>query len=140
MTTLPHDSYMDLVHAHLADLGMFPAGFRTDDPDGEQLDAVFEFPENSVSDDEWPDGVYLSWTSSDGWALVDTGASRTAYPLGIDAYSKPAAVAALTRTRLAGRSDPDLGSTDWDLRSLLVAEVDAWMDGRATGTSSNHIA
>lgn len=131
MTDLPHAPYMDLVHAHLADLGMFPTGFRTDDPDGEQLDAVFEFPENSVSDDEWPDGVYLSWTSSNGWALVDTGSSRTTYPLGIDAYSKPAVVAAFTRARLAGRPDPDLGPTDWDLRSSFATAVDAWMDDRA---------
>lgn len=128
MTTLPHDPYMDLVHAHLADLGMFPTGFRTDDPDGEQLDAVFEFPENSVSDDEWPDGVYLSWTSSDGWALTDTGNSRTTYPLDIDPYSKPSAVAAVTRARLAGRPDPAIGDTDWDLRGPITEAVDAWID------------
>jgi hypothetical protein len=126
--TLPHDPYMDLVHARLSDLGMFPTGFRTDDPDGEQLDAVFEFPDNSVSDDEWPDGVYLSWTSSDGWALTDTGSSRTTYPLNIDPYSDPAAVAAVTRARLAGRPELDLGSTDWDLRELISESVNAWID------------
>lgn len=131
MTVLPQDPYMNLVHAHFSDLGMFPAGFRTDDPDGELLDAVFEFHDEAVSEDEWPDGVYLSWTSSDGWALTDTGSSRTIYPLDIDPYSAPAAVAAITRARLAGQPDPDIGSTDWDLRKSISAEVNSWMDNRA---------
>ncbi|MFJ7063728.1 hypothetical protein ACIQVA_39860 [Streptomyces microflavus] len=50
-TCLPHDPYMDLVHAEFSDLGMFPSGFRTGDPDGE-LDAVFEFQDHAVSEDE----------------------------------------------------------------------------------------
>ncbi|MFG2657082.1 hypothetical protein [Streptomyces sp. NPDC048425] len=72
MERVPHDPYMDLVHAHMADLGMFPTGFRSSDDD-DVLDALFEFPEHAVSEDEWPDEVYLSWTSGDGWTLTDRG-------------------------------------------------------------------
>lgn len=131
---LPHDPYMDLVHATFSDLGMFPTALRTDDPDGE-LDAVFQFPDHAVNDDEWPDGVYLSWTSSDGWTLTDTGNSRTTYPLGIDAYSKPDAVCAITHARLAGHPDPDVGSTTWDLGRDIATSVSAWIDQEtAVGT------
>jgi hypothetical protein len=124
---LPHDPYMDLVHAALADLGMTPSGFRTSDDD-EELDATFEFPDHSVSDDEWPDGVYLSWTRSDGWTLTDRGASRTSYPLGVGQFGSPAAVAATTRARLAGRADlVGIGrSEDWDLRGPISEAVSAW--------------
>ncbi|MET7845926.1 hypothetical protein ABZT45_47085 [Streptomyces sp. NPDC005356] len=116
---------MDLVHAHMADLGMFPTGFRTSDDD-DVLDAVFEFPDHAVSEDEWPDGVFLSWTSSDGWTLMDRG-NRTSYPLGIDPYSPPAVVAAITSARLAGRSDLTITRPEtWDLREMISAEVDAW--------------
>ena len=30
---LPHDPYMDLVHATFSDLGMVPTALRTDDPE-----------------------------------------------------------------------------------------------------------
>lgn len=124
--TLPHDPYMDQVHAHLSDLGIFPTGFRTDEPEGAELDAVFALPDHAVAEDEWPDGVYLSWTSSDGWALTDTGSSRTAYPLDIDPYSHPAAVAAITRARLAGQPDPEDIPTTWTLRAETETAVDSW--------------
>lgn len=127
---LPHDPYMDIVHAHFSDLGMFPAGFRTDDPDGQELDAVFEFHDEAVSEDEWPDGVYLSWTSCDGWALTNTGPNRSIYPLDLDLYAAPAAVAAHTRARLAGTPDPEAGPTDWNLREAFAAEIGEWMDQR----------
>lgn len=127
---LPHDPYMDIVHAHFSDLGMFPSGFRTDDPDGQELDATFEFQDEAVSEDEWPDGVYLSWTSSDGWALTDTGSNRTAYPLELDWLAAPAAVAARARARLAGTPDPDAGTVAWDLREAFAAEIGDWMDQR----------
>ncbi|MFS7873535.1 hypothetical protein ACEYXF_09365 [Streptomyces asiaticus] len=126
MERLPHDPYMGLVHAHFADLGMFPTGFRTSDDD-DVLDAVFQFPDHAVSEDEWPDGVYLSWTSSDGWALIDRDGSRTAYPLGLDPYSAPDVVAAITRARLAGRPDLTAArSEDWDLRGPISEAVEAW--------------
>ncbi|MFI1532794.1 hypothetical protein [Streptomyces griseus] len=129
-TRLPHDPYMDLVHAELSDLGIWPIGFRTDDPDGQELDATFEFRDEAVSEDEWPDGVYLSWTSSDGWALTDTGSSRTAYPLDLDPYAAPAAVATRAHARLAGTPDPAVGSTDWDLKEPIATSVNEWMDQR----------
>ncbi|MET7843575.1 hypothetical protein ABZT45_34235 [Streptomyces sp. NPDC005356] len=116
---------MDLVHAHMADLGMFPAGFRSSDDD-DVLDAVFEFPEHAVSEDEWPDGVYLSWTSGEGWTLTDRG-NRASFPLGVDPYSRPDVVAAITRARLAGRPDLTIiRSETWDLRATISAEVEAW--------------
>ncbi|MET8214064.1 hypothetical protein ABZT51_51385 [Streptomyces sp. NPDC005373] len=125
MERQPHDPYMDLVHAYMADLGMFPTGFRANDDD-DVLDAVFQFPEHAVSEDEWPDGVFLSWTSSDGWTLTDRG-NRTSYPLGVDPYSPPDVVAALTRARLAGRPDLAITRTEnWDLCEMTSAAVDAW--------------
>ncbi|MET7931273.1 hypothetical protein ABZT43_47080 [Streptomyces sp. NPDC005349] len=62
------------------------------------LDAVFEFPDHAVPEDEWPDGAYLSWTSSDGWTLTDRG-NRTSCPLDIAPYSRPDVVAAIPRPR-----------------------------------------
>ncbi|WP_328907999.1 hypothetical protein OG230_36220 [Streptomyces sp. NBC_00234] len=70
----------------------------------------------------------LSWTSSDGWALTDTGPNRTAYPLDLDPYAAPAAVAA--RARLAGTPDPNAGTAAWDLREAFAAEIGDWMDQR----------
>ncbi|MFJ7063729.1 hypothetical protein ACIQVA_39865 [Streptomyces microflavus] len=76
--------------------------------------------------------MYLSWTSGGGWALTDRSSSRAVYPLGIDPYSRPAAVASLTRARLAGQPDPDTGSTGWDLAAPLSDAVSAWHDSPAT--------
>lgn len=126
---LPHDSYMDLVHAHLSDLGIFPAGFWTETPDGDELVGVFEFPDHAISHDEWPDDVYLSWTQFDGWVLTSRGANRTAYPLDLDTYSTPASVAALVRSQLAGTppgpADPDIRGVHC-VMNTAVQEVDGW--------------
>lgn len=119
---LPHDPYMDLVHACLADQGITPRMW-TSTPDGEQLDAVFEFED--PDSDEWPDGVFLGWDQHGGWALTDTGSSRTQYPLDLDTYARPQDVAAVVAAQLRGQTAPAVPGGPW-AQDTTAAAVTAW--------------
>jgi hypothetical protein len=126
MTTasLPHGPYMDVVHAALADEGITPWMWISC-PDGSQLDAVFEFADRDVDEDQWPDGVYLGWDQHSGWTMTTTGSSRTQYDLTVHPYGKPQDVAAVVAAQLRGRPVPQVAAGPWP-GDTTAAEVEEW--------------
>ena len=122
--TLPHGPYMDLVHACLADEGITPRMWLST-PDGEQLDAVYEFDDRYLDEDEWPDGVYLAWNQNDGWVLTDTGSSRSQYPLKLHTYARPQDVATIVAAQLRGQPTPTVPCGPW-AHDITAEAVAAW--------------
>lgn len=121
---LPHDDYTAAVVEALAALGCEPANWWTETPDGQQLDAVIDFHAR-ISPDAWPDGVFLGWDQREGWSLTGTGENRNLYPLGLDTYANPAAVARRTLDRLLDEPDKAVDE-QWDGAVALQDAVEAW--------------
>jgi hypothetical protein len=104
---LPHDDYINAVAYHLTKLGHEPGQWRTETPDGEQLDGVIVLGD-TVNPDLWPGRVWLGWDQRAGWALCDDQ-ERTLFPLDLDTYAAPEAVAVRAGERLTGRPDTAVG-------------------------------
>lgn len=125
---LPHDDYARAVADALAAAGTAPATWFTSTPDGHQLDAVFNMAAGTFDPDAWPDGVYLGWDQNAGWDLTDNAGNRNTYPLGLEMFASPAAVAGRTRTRLLGLPDTTVDEL-WaitDEARRWVADIEAW--------------
>lgn len=121
---LPHENYVDAVFEALDKFGLHPKDAMTTTPDGEQLDGVVSFLHSEFPDD-WPDGVHLSWDQHEGWSLCSEGTNRSLYPLDLETYAAPTAVADRARTRLLGL--PDMPSPEaWDGAATLQSAVEAW--------------
>lgn len=120
---MPHDAYIDAVAHHLTHLGHRPTQWWTTSPDGEQLDGVIEF-RDTPNPDLWTGRVWLGWDQRDGWALCDDE-TRTLFPLDLDTYAAPEAVAARAVDRLAGRPDSPVDE-DWDGTEALAKAVQEW--------------
>lgn len=121
---LPHEDYAAAVVEALTELGYEPANWWTETPDGQQLDAVIDFHAR-ISPDAWPDGAFLGWDQREGWSLVSTGENRNLYPLDLDVYANPSAVAERTRTFLVG--DPVTPVHErWDGAVALQDAVEQW--------------
>ena len=132
-TSLPHDGYLHAVHDALAALGIEPDRSWTETPDGQQLDAVAELRTNPAIRAEWDGGVFLGWDQRAGWSLVDEGTNRTLYPLGLDVYANPKAVAQRAYTILFGAGSNPVDEV-WGGAEALQAAVEAW----ATAPRSGH--
>lgn len=118
---MPHDAYIEDVAHHLTSLGHEPTQWWTTSPDGEQLDGVIFF--DTANPDLWTGKVWLGWDQRDGWSLCDD--TRTLFPLDLDTYAAPNAVAARAADRLAGRPDSAVDE-DWDGAEALAEEVREW--------------
>lgn len=118
----PHDNYVEDVAHHLASLGHEPTQQWTTSPDGEQLDGVIEF-RGTANPDLWTGCTWLGWDQRDGWSLCDD--ERTLFPLDLDTYAAPEAVAARTVGRLTGQPDSAVGE-DWDGAEVLTEAVREW--------------
>lgn len=118
----PHDNYIEDVAHHLTSLGHEPSQQWTTSPDGEQLDGVIEFC-GTANPDLWTGRVWLGWDQRDGWALCDD--SRTLFPLDLDTYAAPEAVAVRVADRLTGRPDSAVDE-DWDGAEALAEAIDVW--------------
>lgn len=123
---MPHDAYIEAVANHLTTLGHDPKQWWTTTPDGEQLDGVIHF-RGTANPDLWPDRVWLGWDQHAGWALCDTE-TRTLFPLDLDTYAAPEAVAARAADRLTGRPDSAVDE-DWDGAEALAEDVRKWEEG-----------
>lgn len=119
---LPHDGYINAVAYLLAKLGHDPANWWTETPDGEQLDGVIEL-RGTANSDLWTGRVWLGWDQRDGWALCDD--TRNLFPLDLDTYAAPDAVATRAGERLAGRPDTTV-EKDWDGAEALAEAVGVW--------------
>lgn len=119
----PHDNYIEDVAHHLASLGHEPEQWWTETPDGKQLDGVIFFRRSTPNPDLWTGNVWLGWDQRDGWALCDD--NRTLFPLDLDTYAAPEAVAARAADRLTGRPDSAVDE-DWDGAEALAEEVRKW--------------
>lgn len=120
---MPHDDYIDAVANHLRQLGHEPTQWWTTSPDGEQLDGVIEVSKAADSD-LWSGRVWLGWDQRDGWALCDNE-TRTLFPLDLDTYAAPEAVAVRAVGRLTGRPDSAVDE-DWDGAEALAEAVRKW--------------
>lgn len=120
---MPHDGYIDAVAHHLASLGHEPAQWWTESPDGEQLDGVIVFRGHAANLDLWTGRVWLGWDQRGGWALCDD--KRTLFPLDLDTYAAPEAVAVRAIDRLAGRPDSAVDE-GWDGTEALAEAVRKW--------------
>ena len=120
---MPHDDYIDDVAHHLTRLGHEPTQWWTTSPDGEQLDGVIEF-RDTANPDLWTGRVWLGWDQRDGWALCDNE-TRNLFPLDLDTYAAPEAVAARAADRLMGRSDSAVDE-GWDGAEVLAEAVREW--------------
>ena len=125
LSRLPHDDYIDTVHAALAGLGIEPDRYWTETPDGRQLDAVLTFDTNPAISAEWPGGVFLGWDQRAGWSLIDTSTNRTLFPLGLGAYAGPQAVAVRAKTILFSAGSTPVDET-WAGAAALEEAVKAW--------------
>lgn len=123
MTNLPHDPYMDLVHACLSDHGASPSMW-TSTPDNETLEGVFEFNEADINTTQWPDGVFLSWDQNEGWALTERGTDRTRYSLELNLYANPRQVAGRVMQQLRVRSIAPLDALHWHEGAVVAAVAD----------------
>ncbi len=123
--TLPHEDYITQVCERLGELGIHVADGITTTPDGETLDAAISFYARTLSLELWPDGVYLGWDQRGGWALCDEGSNRSLYPLDLDTYANPRAVAQRTADRLADNPDSPVDE-HWDGAVALQDAVEAW--------------
>lgn len=122
--SLPHEPYLELVGDALFKLG-YTAPLFTSTPDGEQLDAWFDFDDDELDSDQWPDGVYLGWDQRDGWVLTSTGVNRNTWPLDVlDSYARPEDVAAVAHARLIDAPFP--GVTPWERAAEIEVAVKAW--------------
>ncbi|ACU71835.1 hypothetical protein Caci_2926 [Catenulispora acidiphila DSM 44928] len=119
---MPHDGYINEVAYQLTQLGHEPTQQWTTSPDGEQLDGVIVFDDADPA--LWPDHVWLGWDQHNGWALCDNG-TRALFPLDLDVYAAPGAVAVRAADRLTGRQDTDVDE-DWDGAAALAEAVRAW--------------
>ena len=125
-TALPHDAYIEAVHEHLASIGLHPTGATVTTPDGQQLDGVISLrPGQGYDPEQWPDGVYLGWDQHAGWSLCTEGTNRSLYPLNLDVYAYPAAVATRAHSELW---DEPVSWVDeaWDGADALRSAVEAW--------------
>lgn len=125
---MPHDAYIDAVAHHLTGLGHEPTQWWTTTPDGEQLDGVIFL--DTADPDLWTGKVWLGWDQRAGWALCEWDqdswrTTRTLFPLDLDTYAAPEAVAARAADRLTGRPDSD-ANEDWDGAEALAEEVRTW--------------
>lgn len=120
---MPHDNYIEDVAHRLASLGHEPEQWWTTTPDGEQLDGVIEL-RGTANSDLWTGRVWLGWDQHAGWALCDTE-TRNLFPLDLDTYAAPEAVAARAADRLAGRPDSAVDE-GWDGAEALAEEVRKW--------------
>lgn len=123
---MPHDDYIDAVAHHLTRLGHEPAQWWTESPDGEQLDGVIILGDTD-NRDLWPGRVWLGWDQRAGWMLCDDQ-ERTLYPLKLDTYAAPEAVAVRAVDWLTGRPDADVDE-GWDGAEVLAEAVRAWEGG-----------
>ena len=122
---LPHEDYITQVCERLGDLGIHVADGIATTPDGEVLEAAISFYARTLSLELWPGGVYLGWDQGDGWALCTEGSNRCLYPLDLDTYANPRAVAQRTADRLTDAPDSPVDE-DWDGAVALQDAVDAW--------------
>lgn len=119
---MPHDTYIDAVAHHLTGVGHEPAQWWTTTPDGEQLDGVIEF-RGTPNPGLWTGRVWLGWGQRAGWALCDD--TRTLFPLDLDTYAAPEAVAVRAVDRLTGRPDSAVDE-GWDGAEALAEAVQEW--------------
>lgn len=119
---MPHDDYIEDVAHHLASLGHEPEQWWTTTPDGKQLDGVIEL-RGTANSDLWTGRVWLGWDQRNGWALCDD--PRTLFPLDLDTYAAPEAVAVRAAERLTGRPDSAVDE-DWDGAAALAEAVREW--------------
>ncbi len=124
----PHDAYINAVAHHLTRLGHEPTQWWTTTPDGEQLDGVIEVSE-AANPDLWTGRVWLGWDQRDGWSLC--GDERTLFPLYLDTYAAPEAVAVRAADRLAGRPDSAVDE-GWGGAEALAEEVRKWEEEGAS--------
>ena len=117
---MPHDNYIEAVAHHLTSLGHEPTQQWTTTPDGEQLDGVIEF-DGTANPDLWTGRVWLGWDQRAGWALCDNE-TRPLFPLDLDTYAAPEAVAVRAADRLMGRPDSAV-DVNWDGAEALAEEV-----------------
>lgn len=119
---MPHDAYIEAVANHLTTLGHDPRQLWTTTPDGEQLDGVIEF-RNTANPDLWTGKVWLGWDQRTGWALCDD--ARTLFPLDLDTYAAPEAVAVRAAERLTGHPDSAVDE-GWNGAEGLAEAVQEW--------------
>lgn len=129
---LPHDAYMEAVDAAFKAVGVEPKTYWTETPDGEQLDAVFQFHSLHIDAAEWPDGAYLGWDQNHGWLLIEPGGGRNVFDTELSIYANPTAVAAVVRALLVGKEEAEVHET-WDGQDELIAAVHRWEDEAAGG-------
>jgi len=127
---MPHDDYINAVAHRLTELGYQPAQWWTESPDGEQLDGVIIFRGHAANLDLWPGKVYLGWDQHDGWVLCEAeqgvgNDARTLYPLDLDTFAAPEAVATRAADRLTGRPDTDVDES-WDGAEALAESIRVW--------------
>lgn len=122
---MPHDDYIAAVAHHLTRLGHEPTQWWTTTPDGEQLDGII-YVSDTANPNLWGSRVWLGWDQRDGWSLCDD--TRTLFPLDLDTYAAPEAVAARAIDRLTGRPDSTVGE-DWDGAETLAEAVREWESG-----------
>ena len=127
---LPHDDYAAAVVDALTAIGIVPDQWWTETADGQQLDAVIMFSEkthDAMDADAWPSGSFLGWDQRQGWSLVEGAFNRTLYPLDLDTYAAPAAVAQRARDRLLAPDEPDKPMVEaWDGAVALQDAVERW--------------
>lgn len=108
---LPHDPYMTAVVGALAQVGIEPDDWWTEDANDGLLEAVIRWSA-PADPDYWPHGVYLAWDQRRGWLLIEDGGGRNYGPVSPDVwtYADPRQVAIDTRNRLVhGPDGPTAG-------------------------------
>lgn len=122
---LPHEDYMQAVLGALYELDVDATEAQTSTADGQQLDGWINFARSAYAE-EWPGGVHLGWDQHEGWALCDEGA-RTLFPLDLDTYAHPRAVAHRAIDRLTGSPDSSVGHwADWPGAVKIQHAVEIW--------------
>lgn len=122
---LPHEDYLQAVLGALQELDVDATDAQTSTPDGQTLDGWINFSTRAYEND-WPHGVYLGWDQHLGWALCDQG-TRTLFPLDLDTYAHPRAVAHRTIDRLTGSPDGEITQwNDWPGAVKVQDAVEQW--------------
>lgn len=128
---LPHEQYVTEVCERLGELGVEVADGITTTPDGEVLEAAISFDHSNfaagaIGRTAWPDGVHLGWDQREGWSLCSEGANRSLYPLDLEVYANPLAVAQRASDRLAAEGADVPVDQSWEGAGPLDDAVLAW--------------